>query len=96
MEDEFFIVLSWQGNEYNVEVEDPTNTIQELINKIILGLGLSRTDGGGNPATYHIGRVLDDEEEILQPRMNGEERTLVDYQVQPGDKITLTMIPIAG
>jgi len=96
MEEEFFVVLNYQGNEYNVEVEDPTNSIQELINKVIVGLGLSRTDGGGNPATYHLGRVLDEEEEILQPKVDGEEKTLIDYQVQPGDKLTLTMIPIAG
>ncbi|MFH1119800.1 MAG: hypothetical protein V1775_08240 [Bacteroidota bacterium] len=96
MEETFFILLAYQGNEYTVEIEDPTNSIQEIINKLITGLGLSRTDGGGNPATYHLGRVLDDQEEILQTKINGEERTLVDYRIQPGDRLTLTMIPIAG
>lgn len=96
MEEEFMIVLSYQGNEYNVQIEDPTNSIQDIINKVIAGLGLSRVDGGGNPATYHLGRVVDDEEEILQPKVKGEEKTLIDYQVQPGDTLTLTMIPIAG
>lgn len=96
MEEDFFVLLSYQGNEYTVEVEDPTNSIQEIINKVITGLGLPRTDGGGNPATYHLGRVMDDKEEILQTKVNGEERTLVDYRIQPGDRLTLTMIPIAG
>lgn len=96
MEDEFFVLLSYQGNEYTVEIEDPTNSVQEIINKVIVGLGLSRTDGGGNPATYHLGRILDDQEEILQPTINGEEQTLADYQIKPGDRLSLTMIPIAG
>lgn len=96
MEEPFFILLSYQGNDYTVEVEDPTNSIHEIINKVIVGLGLSRTDGGGNPATYHLGRIIDDQEEILKPKVNGEERTLVDYRIQPGDRLTLTMIPIAG
>jgi len=96
MEEEFFVILSYQGNEYTVQIEDPTNTVQEIINKIIIGLGLSRLDGGGNPATYHLGRVLNDQEEILQPKVKGEEKNLIDYQVQPGDRLTLTMIPIAG
>ncbi len=96
MEEEFFIVLNYQGNEYNVEIEDPTSSIKEIIDKVILGLGLSRLDGGGNPATYVLGRQIDDQEDILQPKVDGEEKTLIDYQVQPGDRITLTMIPIAG
>lgn len=96
MEDNFFVLLSYQGNEYTVEIEDPTNSVQEIINKVIVGLGLSRTDGGGNPATYHLGRILDDQEEILQPTINGEEQTLADYQIKPGDRLSLTMIPIAG
>ena len=96
MEDEFFVLLSYQGNEYTVEIEDPTNSVQEIISKVIVGLGLSRTDGGGNPATYHLGRILDDQEEILQPTINGEEQTLADYQIKPGDRLSLTMIPIAG
>lgn len=90
------MILSYQGNEYNVEVEDPNSSIQDLINKLIAGLGLPRTDGGGNPATYHLGRVLDGDEEILQPKVDGEEKTLLDYHVNPGDHMTLTMIPIAG
>ncbi len=96
MEEGFFVVLAHQGNEYNVEVEDPNSPIQELINKLIIGLGLSRTDGGGNPATYYLGRVVDNEEEILQPKVDGEEKNLMDYGVKPGDYLTVTMIPIAG
>lgn len=96
MEEEFYIVLNFQGNEYTIEIEDPTNTIDEIIKKVIAGLGLSRVDGGNNPLVYHLGRSVDDNEEILQPRVKGEERTLIDYQVQPGDTLTLTTIPIAG
>ena len=96
MDDVFFVILTYQGDDSTVEVEDPTNSIQELINKIIVGLGLPRMDGAGNPVTYFLGRVHNDGEEVLKPKVNGEEKNLIDYQVQPGDRLTLTMIPIAG
>ncbi len=96
MEDGFFVVISHQGNEYNVGIEDPNSPIGELIRKLILGLGLPQTDGGGHPATYYLGRVTDNQEEILQSKVDGEEKTLMDYNVKPGDYLTVTMIPIAG
>lgn len=96
MQDGFFIVLSHQGNEYNIEIEDPHCPIEDLIHKLVAGLELPRMDGGGQPATYHLGRVKGDEEQVLYPKVNGEIRNLVDYGVQPGDYITLTMVPIAG
>lgn len=96
MEQGFYIVISYQGNEYNVEIEDPYSPIQDLIARLVRGLGLPRVDGGGNPATYLLGRIRNEEEEILQAWMQGEERTLLDYGVQPGDRISLTLIPIAG
>lgn len=92
----FFIVLAHQGNEYNVEIEEPNSPISDLIKRLVNGLGLPRVDGGGNPASYFLGRVKNDEEEILQARMHGEEMTLFDYDVQSGDRLTLTVIPIAG
>jgi hypothetical protein len=95
MED-FFIILNYQGNELTVQIEDSTNTIQDIIDKIINGLGLSKTDAGGNPVTYHLGMTRDGEELILQNRIKGEEKTLMDYNIQSGDRVTLTMIPIAG
>ncbi len=96
MEEEFFITVCYQGNEYSVEVEDPNRSIQDHINKLISGMRLPRADGGGNPSTYHLGRSIDGEEEILRPKIDGEEKTLLDYNVKPGDVLTLTMVPIAG
>ena len=96
MEEEFFVILSYQGNEYTVQVEDPTISIQELINKIMLVLGLSRVGLDFKPVIYALGRWYNGEDEILYSKVNGEEKYLIDYQVQPGDRLTLEMIPVAG
>ena len=90
MEDVFFVILTYQGNEYTVEVEDPTNSIQELINKIVVGLGLPRINGYGTPFPYFLGRELNDDWQVLEPEVNGEGKNLIDYQVKPGDRLTLT------
>lgn len=96
MEEDFYIILSYQGNEYNIEIEDPLSPIEDLINNLITGLELPRTDGTGQPATYYLGRVVGEEEEILQTKVNGEIMNLKDYNVQPGENLTLTLVPIAG
>ncbi len=96
MNQDFFIVLSHKGREFNVAIQDPNSPIQDLIDRIITNLKLPRVDGGGNPAKYLLGRMHDNREEILQPRAGGEEKNLLDYNVKPGDRISLTIIPIAG
>ena len=96
MDDVFFVILTYKGDDSTVEVEDPTNSIQELINKIMLVLGLSRVGLDFKPVIYALGRWYNGEDEILYSKVNGEEKYLIDYQVQPGDRLTLEMIPVAG
>jgi len=94
--DTLYLTINYQGKDTDVEIEDQTNSIQEIINKLVVALDLSRTDGAGNPASYHLGRLTDDFDEILPPFINGKEQTLLDYNIKDGDKLSLTMIPIAG
>ncbi len=96
MEQGFYVVLSYQGNEYNVEIENPNRPLRDLIINLVTRLELPHVDGGGNPATYYLGRSVQGQEEILQARVKGEEMTLMDYDVKSGDRITLTILPIAG
>lgn len=95
--EEFFIILSHQGDEYEIDVTNPYNTIRDIIDRLIQELNLPRLDGGGNPATYFLGKLDESGEEvILHPEKNRKEQTLLDYGVESGDKLILTMVPIAG
>lgn len=101
-EEEFIINLRIDGTEYDeveVKVTDPYKTIREQINSIVSVFELPKIDNGGNPIQYLLGQTLDESEEpeILEfEDENGREQTFMDYNIQPGDYLHLTSIPIAG
>lgn len=97
MSEEFYIVLSINGDENEVDVTNPYDTINVLIDNIIHVFELPRVDGGGNPVTYFLGKTDESGEEIiLHPERNKQEQNLVDYNVKSGDRLVLTMVPLAG
>ena len=97
MDEEFYIVLSINGDENEVDISNPYDTLSMLIDNIIHIFELPRVDGGGNPVTYFLGKTDESGEEIiLQPEKNKQEQNLMDYGIQSGDTLILTMVPLAG
>lgn len=99
--DDFFIYLTIEGTpieNVKMEVADPMKTIREQINSIEEIFHLSKMDRG-YPFIYSLGLVEDD---IDSPHIlefddaDGREQTLIDYNVQPGDHLSLISIPVAG
>lgn len=101
-EDEFIITLTIDGTEYEeveVKVTDPYKTIRDQINSIVQVFELPKMDGGGNPIQYLLGQITEDADdpEILEfEDENGREMALIEYNVQPGDRLHLISVPIAG
>lgn len=101
-DDEFIINLTIDGTSYEeveVKVTDPNKTIRDQINSIVQVFELPKMDNGGNPIQYLLGQMLDDgeEPEILDfEDEDGREQCLIDYNVQPGDRLHLISVPIAG
>jgi hypothetical protein len=101
-EDEFIVLLTIDGTEYNeveVKVTDPNKTIRDQINSIVHVFELPKLDNGGNPIQYLLGQVIEGENEpnILEfEDENGREQCLADYNVQAGDHLQLISVPIAG
>jgi len=97
MEEDFYVVLSYQGDKFEVEVTNPDDTIRLVIEKLVTELKLPKQDGGGNPSTYFLGRMDDDENlVILETAIDGREQSLSDYDIKSGDTLYLSMVPIAG
>ena len=100
--DEFIITLTIEGTQYeevDVEVTDPMKTIREQINSIVEVFHLPKMDNGGNPITYLLGRIEDESDSptILEfDDADGREQTLIDYNVQPSDRLHLISRAIAG
>lgn len=94
--EEVEIVLVYQDNKYSMKIENLTKSVNEALKEIVEALQLSWRDGGGNPITYHLGRNMGDEEEILRPKFKGKEQTLFDYKINPGDELILIKEVIAG
>lgn len=100
-EDDFIIVLTIDGTEYDeveVKVTNPNKTIRDQINSIVQVFELPKIDGGGNPIQYLLGRSTDaGDDEILElDDEDGREMAIIDYNVQPGDHLHLISVPIAG
>lgn len=94
--EELEIVLFYQDSEYSMKVEDLTKPVSEAIKEIVEALQLSWTDPGGNPITYHLGRNIGGEEEILKARIKGKDQTFFDYRIRNGDRLILIKEVIAG
>ena len=101
-DDEFIINLTIDGTAFedvDVKVTDPNKTIRDQINSIVQVFELPKMDNGGNPIQYLLGQILEDGEEpkILEfEDEDGREQCLMDYNVQPGDRLHLISVPIAG
>lgn len=101
-DDEFYINLTIDGTsfeEVEVKVTDPNKTIRDQINSIVKVFELPKMDNGGNPIQYLLGQETEDdsEPEILEfEDENGREQCLLDYNIQPGDRLHLISVPIAG
>lgn len=101
-EDDFIVLLTIDGTEYEeveVKISDPNKTIREQVSSIVTVFEMPKVDGGGNPIQYLLGQILDgdDEPSILEfEDQEGREMALIDYDVQPGDRIHLISVPIAG
>ncbi len=100
-EDIFLIHLSIEDTEHEdveVLVSDPNKTIRDTISSIVQVFTLPKTDGGGYPIEYILGRITEDgETEVLFPEdEEGLEMSLIEYGVQPGDMLQVHHVPIAG
>ena len=101
-DDEFIIILTIDGTSYEeveVKVTDPHKTIRDQISSIVSVFELPKIDGGGNPIQYLLGQIIDEsgEPEILEfEDADGREQALIDYNIQPGDRLQLISVPIAG
>ena len=101
-DDEFIVHLTIDGTSYEeveVKVTDPTKTIRDQINSIVHVFELPKLDNGGNPIQYLLAQMPEDDPEpiILEFQdEDGRELCLEDYNVQPGDHLHLSSVPIAG
>ena len=100
-DEDFIICLTIDGSSYEgVEmlVEDPSNTIRELINSIVQRFKLPIKDNIGNPIQYLLGQYKDFDEPVILDfeDWDGREQSLLDYDVQTGDHLHLISVPIAG
>lgn len=101
-DDEFIINLTIDGTEFEeveVKVSDPNKTIRDQITSIVSVFELPKIDNGGTPIQYLLGQIIEEgeEPEILEFTDNeGREMALIDYDIQPGDRLHLISVPIAG
>ena len=102
LEEEFIINLTIDGTAFedvDIKVTDPNKTIRDQISSIVQVFELPKMDNGGNPIQYLLGLIINDgaEPEILDfEDEDGREQCLMDYNVQPGDRLYLISVPIAG
>lgn len=100
--DEFIVYLTIEGTateEAEVKLSDPNKTIRDQIASIVKVFELPKMDNGGNPIQYQLG--MSDEEggelTILQfEDEDGREQCMMDYNIQPGDHLTLIKNVIPG
>jgi hypothetical protein len=101
-DDEFIIHLTIDGTAYEeveVKVSDPNKTIRDQISSIVAVFELPRLDNGGTPIQYLLGQITEDDDEPLILEFEdeeGREQALIDYNIQPGDRLHLISVPIAG
>ena len=100
--DEFIVYLTIEGTAIEgaeVKLSDPTKTIRDQIASIVKVFELAKMDAGGNPIQYQLGMSEDEGGEltILQfEDEDGREQCLDDYNIQPGDHLTLIKNVIPG
>lgn len=100
-DDKFIINLTIDGTafeEVEVKVTEPQKTIRDQIARIIAVFDLPKVDNGGCLVQYLLGIEMEDgEPEIFEfEDEDGREKTLIDYNVLPGDHLHLVSVPIPG
>lgn len=101
-EEKFIVYLTVDGTGYDtvvIEITDPNRSIRETIALMVNKLNLPKVDGGGNPLQYMLALESDNDDEPITLEYedeDGREQTPSDYNIQPGDYLHLTSIPIAG
>lgn len=101
-DDEMIVILTIDGTSYEeteIKINDMSRTIEEQIASIIQVFELPKANASGQPISYCLGIVTENGEndEILVPQDDlGRDLTLLDYDIQPGDHLHLTSIPIPG
>lgn len=93
--DDYIVSLSIEATDYEdveVKVENPARCIRDLINSIIDKFELPTIDAGGNPLKYMLCKLNEGEDEPVifeEQDENGCEMNLLDYNVQPSDRLVL-------
>ena len=98
---EFLLILTIDNSPYEeveVQITDPYKTLRDQINNIVDAFELPKMNADGEPIIYRIAQMKEDGElpQILPEEVDGEEKTLVDHNIQSGDRLHLLQIPIAG
>ncbi len=87
MDKGFNINIRYHGMDYLVKIEDPSEPLKDIIEKLAYNMGVPRYDRHNNPVTHSLERKVGTAEEALRTHVNGEDKSLLDYNVKPGDKL---------
>lgn len=100
-EESFFVIITIEETMYEgveVLITDSNKTIRQLVFDIVNVFELPQTDSGGNPIQYLL--AIDegrDEPEIIEfEDENGNDQSLLDYNISNGCHLFLVKVPIAG
>lgn len=99
MAEEFFLHLSYNGKTNKFKVNNPTDSLSLLMEKL-KGTGvfdMPAVDSSGAPINYYFGKPDENGQAIiLNPKGARMEQYLHDYNVNPGDSLIIVHEPIAG
>lgn len=82
-----------------VEITDPNRTVHDTIVKMMESYQLPKMDPDGNIRIYQLARMNEEtgEKQILeQENENGEEMSLIEYNIDRDDHLYLMYTPLAG
>lgn len=98
--EDFYIYLTVEGTDLEEElmiVDNPLDSIRNLVKDFVHQLGLPIFDNGENPIMYMFGQEIDDDAHILEfEDEEGNNLTLLDHGIQSGDHLFLISVPIEG
>lgn len=94
MNENLEIIVRHRGYEYLIDVEDPTEPLNSIVGKISFLLGIDRIDRNGNRPIHYLARKDGGEEELLNPKVDREDKSLLDYNVKSGDVFFIRSIGV--
>lgn len=99
--DELIISLTIEYPEYNeieVKITNPSRSIRTTIDKMIEVFQLPKIDRWGSQIPYVLGIYEGLEEPIVLEfeDEDGNEVSLLDYDIKPGDHLVLSVLPYLG